>query len=290
MKIAERIAGIEARRGGRLLVLAASNLELELLAPLYDTLRRDGRLERLDVLLYCRGGIVTAARRIALLLDGFTDRLSFIVPDRCESSGTIMALAGREIVAGPAAIFSPVDPLLQGPTAPSEEGPTAISAEDVRLFGRMARDWFGLDEGEAGPRALSTLCESIFPTTLTAFYRSALEVKGVCEELLSLHMPAEAAQARARIIDQLLVGHHSHGFALSGDDLARIGLPVRRDAEVEDLAWEIAGVLRGSIGAGARAAAEDPWHDALIASREGGMWRRRTREGGAAAWAAAPIE
>ena len=290
MKIRRAMAEIEKRRNSRLLVFAASNLELELLPWLYDTLRGIGRTERLDVLFYCRGGVVTAARRIALMLNDSTDYLSFLVPDRCESSGTITALAAREIVAGPVAVFSPVDPLLQAPSEQSGDAPPAISAEDVRLFGKMARDWFGLGESEAGLKAAAALCESIFPTTLTSFYRSMLEARAICEELLSLHMAEEAAEARSRIVEQLLFGYHSHSFALSGGDLSRLGLPIRRDPEVEDLAWEMAAVVRGMTGSGNRKTRKEDWFDAILATRDQVRCRRRSPEGLAPAWEEGAVE
>lgn len=287
MKIARQIAEIERKRGSRVLVLAASNLDVSFLPPLYDCLREIGRGARLDLLIYCRGGEVGAARRIPLLLHRFADRLAFIVPDHCASAGTVAALAAHEIVAGEAAIFSPVDPLLQGPGG---DGPAAISAQDVRLFGTMSRDWFGLDEAEARTRAMAMLCESIFPTTLTAFYRSALEVEAVCLELLSLHMPDDAAAAKARIVEALLYGHHSHGFPLAREDLAALGLPIAGDPAAEDLAWEVARELRRSIGGGARGSVEDDWIDGLLATREG-VWRRRcSPEALGPAWEAGEIE
>jgi hypothetical protein len=287
MKIGQLIGEIERHRGSRVLVLAASNLDLDFLPPLYDTLREIGRTARFDLLCYCRGGMVTAARRIALLLDEHTDRLSFIVPDRCASSGTIAALAAREIVAGEAAIFSPVDPLLQGP---GDGGPAAISAQDVRLFGAMSRDWFGLDEKEARERTMTLLCESIFPTALTGFYRSTLEVESVCLELLSLHMPDDSGEAKARIVDGLLHGHHSHGFALGRADLARLGLPIAGDPAAEDLAWEVARELRRGVGGGARGSVEEDWIDGLLATRERAWRRRCSPEALGPAWEAGEIE
>ena len=286
MKIRQSITGIEARRDSRVLVLACSNLELDLLPALYDTLRELGRAPRLDVVLSCRGGLVNAARRIALLLRDFTDHLAFIVPHHCESAGTLAVLAGHEIVAGPVALFSPIDPSLQ--TAPSADGPPAICAEDVRLFGEMSRDWFGLPEDPA--RSLSVLCENIFPTTLTAFYRATLEVQAIGAELLALHMPQAPGETRSRIVDALLFGHHSHGYALTREELAQLGLPVRRDPPVEDLAWQVAGELRGEIGGGARRAEDHDWFDAIVATREGAQRRRRSPTGPAPAWEAEEIE
>jgi hypothetical protein len=290
MRIRDRIADIERRRGSRLLIFAASNLETELLPALYDTLREIGGAERLDVLLHCHGGEVTAARAIALLLHQFTDHLAFIVPERCTSSATILALSGHEIVAGPAALFSPVDPLLQGPSSGADDPLGSISAQDVRLFGAMSRDWFGLPEGEAGPRALAVLCDNVFPTTLTSFYRSTLEVEAVCLELLSLHMHDGSEAEKKTIVESLLYGHHSHGFALMRDDLAGLGLPVRGDPDSEDSAWEVARALRQSVGGGSRRAAEDDWTDVLIATRSGSRRRRRSREGVGPSWENGDIE
>jgi hypothetical protein len=282
MKIRAELEEIERRRQSRVLVFAASHLDSELLPPLYDSLLEIGRTERLDILFHCRGGAVSAVRAIALLLHQFTDRLSFIVPDRCLSSGTIAALAAHEVVAGPAALFSPVDPLLQAPVGPEDDGPSAISSQDVRLFGEMSRAWFGLGEEEARLKALSVLSESVFPTTLTSFYRSTLEVEAVCLELLSLHI--EDAEAKRRIVDALLYGHHSHGFALMRADLAALGLPLVGDPAVEDSAWEVARVLRDTVGGGARATPQDDWVDAVLATRSGSRRRRRSPEEMRPAW------
>src|SRR5688500_13269430 len=219
MNIRRYIEELEARRGSTVLVFAASHLELDLLPELYDTLRGLGRPARLDVVFYCKGGVVNAARRIALLLHEFTGHLAFIVPHRCESAGTITALAAREIIAGPVAVFSPIDPLLQASPSGPGEGPLAISSEDVRLFSQMAKDWFCLEEGEAKRQAMSVLFEDIFPTTLTSFYRSILAARAICAELLSLHMAHAPEAQRARIAEQLLFGHHSPTYALTRDDM-----------------------------------------------------------------------
>lgn len=278
MIVRRQIEEIERQRGSQVLVFAASHLDIELLPALFDLLRQAGSTERLDILIYCRGGVVTAARRIALLLNEFTDHLAFIVPDHCESSGTIMALAGEEIIAGPAAIFSPIDPLLQGSPSSPDSGGDAISSEDVRLFRKMSEDWFGLEENEARAHALSILCENVFPTTLTSFYRARLEVETICSELLSLHMGSASAEAKTKIISCLLSGYHSHGFPLSRQDLRELGLPLHDDPIVEDCAWEIARELRKTIGGGVRKTAGDDWFDALLANGQRAMRRRKGAE------------
>lgn len=272
--LTKAIRDIEAKRGSRAVLLAASHLDLDLLPALHDMLNTLDNASRMDVLLYCKGGEITAARRIGLLLGMATEHLGAIVPDRCQSAGTIVALAAREIIAGPAAIFSPVDPALQAPLNSDEGSPSAISTEDVRRFSEMAQSWFGHDKNEADAGAFTAMTAAIFPPTLTAFYRATLEVRAICHELLRLHRPASDEAITESIVSRLMFGYHSHGFPLSRDDLMAMGLPIVVDSDIESASWVIAGLLRQSIGGGARASLDDDWFDACIATRDDCRVRR----------------
>jgi len=272
------IEQLEADRQSQVLVLAASQLEIELLPPLYEALSRIGSCQDLDVVFYSRGGVVNAARRIALLLREFAGRVRFLVPHYCESAGTVTALSADEIIAGPLAIFSPIDPLLSSAGAAAGGGPLSLSAQDLRLFGEMSSEWFGLAPHEAKARALSVLCDNIFPSTLTSFYRATLEMQSICTELLSRHMTDADDGRRQAIAAKLIFGYHSHTYALTRDDLHALGLPIRTDAAVEAQTWPIARTLRSIIGPGARASVEDDWFDAFIATRHGAVVRRRSEE------------
>jgi len=278
--IQARIEQLEADRQSQVLVLAASQLEIEMLPPLYEALSRIGSCQNLDVVFYSRGGVVNAARRIALLLREFAGRVRFLVPHYCESAGTVTALSADEIIAGPLAIFSPIDPLLSSAGTAAGSGPLSLSAQDLRLFGEMSSEWFGLEPREAKARALSVLCDNIFPSTLTSFYRATLEMQSICTELLSRHMTDAAADdaRRQAIAAKLIFGYHSHTYALTRDDLKALGLPIRTDAAVEAQIWPIACTLRSIIGPGARTSVEDDWFDALIATRHGAVARRRSEE------------
>ena len=272
-----QIRQLEELRGSRVLVLAASTLEIELLPALYEHLRAVGHTQRLDVVLQSRGGVVNGARRIALLLRRFTEHLSFIVPHYCESSATLLALSADEIIAGELAIFSPIDPHLHGAAGGGDGG--ALSCMDIKKFGDMGAEWFGADAGEARAEALSLLCNSIFPPTLTAFYRSTQEVRQIGEELLRFQLPDRSDAQRTAIVEQLMYGYHSHNYAITGAELAEMGLNARRDDAVEALAWEISTALHGIVGRGICETPEQPWNDALLAS-SGGMRVRSKRSGG----------
>src|ERR1700678_2006936 len=157
------IETIEKMGKSTVLVLATPGLEMDLLPALYDALEECGSSARLDVVIYCRGGVVNAARRIALLFHSFSPHIRFIVPHYCESSATAAVLAAHEIIAGPIASFSPIDPMLQGEPSKCGDPAGAVSAQDVRLFVRMNQDWFGATESEALHQAASVMCANFFP-------------------------------------------------------------------------------------------------------------------------------
>ena len=276
--IPAQLRALEQQRDSRAIVLAASHLDMELLPAVYELCRQTGPVARLDVVLHGRGGIVNAARRIALVLRQHARHLSFIVPFHCESAATLLALGADEIIAGDLALFSPIDPQLDG----AEGG--ALSSLDIMRFGDMAQQWFGVDAGEARQQSLSLLCGSIFPPSLTAFYRSTLELAQIGEELLAWQLPDAAPEARRAIVGQLVTGYHSHNYALTREELAGLGLNMARDAHAERLGWSISTQLQSSIGGALRSAPDQPWTDALLASRAGVQLRRQRPGGFAALW------
>lgn len=281
----EHIAAIEALRDSRVLVMAASTLEIELLPALYEQCRAIGHTRRLDVVLQSRGGVVNGARRLALLLRQFTHHLGFIVPHYCESSATLMVLAADEIIAGDLAIFSPIDPQLHGGTG-ADGGDSMVSCLDIRRFGDMGRDWFGAESAQAQEQALSLLCGSIFPPALTAFYRSAQEVEQIAGELLRHQLPGHDDARRKAAVQQLMYGYHSHNYAITGGELERMGLNVRRNEAVEEHAWRISQALHGVVGRGACETPDEPWNDALLATRDGVRVRSKRSGGFVSPWRA----
>lgn len=268
---------LERERKSKVLVLAASVLDSEFLPQLYDVLKEIGKTERLDVVLYGRGGEINAARRIALLLHEFTENLCFIVPYHCQSSCTVLMLSGHEVIASDLATFSPIDPRLNAIDTGEEGGIQELDSENIRLFNEMCKNWFDLDVQQEDVRMqlLASVASSIFPTTLTSLYRSTLELQGIADELLSFQLPNETAEHRSKIVNKLLFGYHSHSYAITRADLIQIGLKVKRNETVEDMAWQVAKELNAVIGGGVRQTPQDPRNDVLLATSNHAYVRQR---------------
>lgn len=289
-QLLDAIEQIEQQRDSKVIVLCASHLDMEILPALYQQLMQMEKVERLDVVIHSKGGEVNAARRIALLLREFTEHLSFIVPYICESSATILALAADEIVAGQMAIFSPIDPHLHGGEGDISQSYSALSFMDIQKFGQMSEEWFGLDKEEVQRESLSLLCQSIFPPTLTTFYRTTLEVKQIGEELLAFQLPHLTAEQRASIVQHLMFDYHSHGYAITRDEMERIGLNIRQNRELESLAWQISTVLQQNIGGGLREGRDSSWNDALIGTTASFAIRENLGDGSLPRWIDQNIE
>lgn len=258
------ISQIEQRRNSRVLVLAATHLDLDLLPQLFSELQRVGPVRQLDVVLQSRGGEINAVRRIAMLLRSYCEELHVLVPYFCQSAATLLALAADQVVAGELAMFSPVDPHLHG--SGMGEAETAVSSLDICKFKDMAADWFGVNSEQSQTALLTTLCEQLFPPTLTAFYRASTEVQAIGEQLLQWQLPEYSSEKRAAMIRHLLTGYHSHHFALSGTEMQNLGFKVKREADVEPLLWEISTCLQKAVGDSIGQNGEDTRLDAVLLS------------------------
>ncbi|MGN6519950.1 MAG: SDH family Clp fold serine proteinase [Dokdonella sp.] len=274
------ISRLEKLRNSRVLVLVAITIDRDILPALYEACRAMGVQDRLDVVLVTRGGVVNDARRIGLLLRSMATHLSFIVPHHCESSGTLLALAGDEIVAGDLAIFSPIDPHLSGETGAAAT--SSLSWLDVTTFPEMAHEWFGVEPRAAGIALLRLLCGSVSAHALTMFYRISLEMQATAMELLAHPMRHVPLEARRRIVAELMGGRRSHDYAFTGSELAQLGVAVVRDPLAADAAWVFAKRANERMGGANRVDGE--WCDVLVATRGEVRTRLRSAGGAGARW------
>jgi hypothetical protein len=206
----------------------------------YEYLRGLGRVARLDLVLATNGGNPTAARRLAVLLHEFTDRLTVLVPHRARSAGTLLCLGAHDLVLGPLAELSPLDPQLSASDGSRGGGePTVLSAEDVRAFGALAHDWFAVPEADR-LQVFALIAQRVFPGTLGSFYRADRLVRQLGTELLAYQLPDADPADRAAIVDRLVDGYHAHDYAITRGQARELGLRVTDpDPREEELLWAV---------------------------------------------------
>lgn len=212
------IARLERRRGSRVISLVHRQETLSFLGlPIYryidvedsERVLREIRatpVDRpIDLVLHTPGGLVLAAEQIALALRSHGAPVTVMVPHYAMSGGTLLALAGQQIVMDPNAVLGPVDPQLgNGLPAASllrlkEQKPAEAIADQTLIY---------IDLAEKAMR----------------------QVRGFVAELLRARMEPGQADELATVLTD---GRWTHDYPLTAAELNRLGLPVTHDLPAE---------------------------------------------------------
>ncbi len=228
----QELAELEVLRGSSAIVYCVSdqtprNLNLHDLTVFSRYLKRLVPAEKLDLVLHTEGGLVSAARGLALQLRDSTPRLDILVPHKARSAGTLLCLAANELILGPLAEFSPIDPLIRSGVESSKALPKRISSEDIRAFRLMAEAWFDLRSEESRMQVFNLLAQRFLPTTLGAFFRADQYVRKVGQELLEYQLPQATADERAGIVDHLITGYPNHQEPINRREILKLGLQAK---------------------------------------------------------------
>lgn len=153
---------------------------------MYDHVRRMGRVEKLDLFLYSRGGFVEVPWRIVTMLREYCKHLGVLIPYRANSAATLVALGCDEIVMGSKAELGPIDAALQVGQAPGTETKEQIRVEDVMSFIRFIREVAGLGDQAAIAENVRILADKISPWHLGAIYRTHTHIRALAQDA---HLP-----------------------------------------------------------------------------------------------------
>lgn len=195
--------------------------------------------ERIDLVLYTTGGDIMAAFRLVPLIREYCKAFTVIVPFRCQSAGTLVALGADSIIMLPEGQLSPVDPSTNGPYNPLLPGaqvvpggppPTMpVSVEEVIGYLNMARDEAGI-KGESGlVSVFEKLTSDVRPVALGQIYRARTQIRMLSKKLLELHMPGEEEKGVvSSIIEMLTEKLYSHDYLITRREAKDIGLRVEQ--------------------------------------------------------------
>jgi serine dehydrogenase proteinase len=185
--------------------------------PLFRVLKESLQIgQKIDLCLYTRGGDTNAVWPIASLLREFDPEFNVLLPFRCHSAGTLLALGSKQIVMTPLAELSPIDPSTGNqfnPPDPNEQrNKLAISVEDVQQYRNFILNQLERDRDEAGndkatnqtpdkallSSFLARLTELVHPLALGNVHRVHLQIKQLARNLLGLQ------ESEGRNLDQII--------------------------------------------------------------------------------------
>lgn len=224
-------------------------------AWIYGHLRKIGKVEKLDLFLYTRGGHTDCVWPLVNMLRGHCKKLGVLVPFRAHSAGTLLCLGANEVVMGPAAEISPVDPTTGNVFNPPDEfNPGArkgISVEDVAAYMALARDEkkVNLKQESSILEVFKKLTDQVHPLALGNVQRTHTQIRQLSSRLLALHS-THGSKKVGEIVDTLTEKLYSHLHAIGCEEAKKLlgDQVVQPTEEIENAMWllyeDYAGAMR----------------------------------------------
>jgi hypothetical protein len=248
------IAAIEQKRNSRLICYLTSDrqnanaiIAKDALTLFFNQLRSIGEVPRLDLLVYTTGGDTLAAFGLARLLREFAKWVGVLVPDRCLSAGTLVALGANQIYMTRGGTLSPIDPSITSQLNPRAEGPIQgmqqqilpVSVESVAGFRSLITEDWEIRKEELLAQLLKVLADRVHPLALGDVYRSRQQIERLAQELLKKHRKDE--KKVQEIVSTLTKGLGSHDYLISRTEARELfGKQIAADdPELETLVWNL---------------------------------------------------
>jgi hypothetical protein len=212
-----------------------------------DHLRFLNDQENLALCIITNGGAVTAPLRIGTLIRDYCQSLTILVPSRCASAGTILALAADMIIMTPNGFLTAIDCSITHPLNPQgpDKRPTSISVDQIKRVMHLlqSEDEKRVDKTSESP--YRTLFHYLHPVALGEIDRSTKTSEMIAERLMNLHPASFSGPQRISEIAQHLISNYpAHDFPILYNEAKTIGLPVEKsDKELSGLLWDLVKVF-----------------------------------------------
>lgn len=197
----------------------------------YDLLNVVGKVPHIDLFIYSPGGQINAGFGLVNLLREFCEKLRVLIPYKAQSTATLISLGANEIVMGPMAVLSPIDPSVTSAFNPQLNGQfLPLSVEDVAGYFDLAKQEAGLSGEESLRVIFEKLATAISPMALGNVYRAREQIGMLARRLLDLHMDEHQKGLKETIIGILTKERYSHDYLISRREAKEeIGLKVKDD-------------------------------------------------------------
>lgn len=176
---------------------------------------REKGVKRAYMLVNSPGGQMDSSYKIALAVREALDEVTSFVPHVAASGGTLLTIAGNEIVMGPMSHITPLD------TQVRFRG-TFLSAASSQRFYQRAVEWFEKKTPEEAPYPQRALTEKLDPYLMEEWIGILTAMKEYVTEVLGKTGYGNAAQIAARLVTQ----YPTHSYVLNGTKAKEAGLNV----------------------------------------------------------------
>jgi len=160
---------------------------LDYFAEHLDTI---GKVNKISLILYSRGGNTLAAWSLVNLIRQFCKEFEVVVPSKAQSAATLMCLGANKIIMTKQATLGPIDPSVNTPLNPHIPGAPEnmtlpVNVEAIKGFIEMVKKDFGVSNKNDMTLITKELMAYIHPLVLGEVYRARAQIKMLANKLLS---------------------------------------------------------------------------------------------------------
>lgn len=201
-----------------------------------EQLDKIGKVKKISLYLYTRGGDTMAAWSLVNLIRQFCTEFEVIIPSKARSSGTIISLGADNILMTKQATLGPIDPSLNSPLNPQNpsipQNPAAripVSVESIQGFFDLAKNELKLNDERNLKDVLLNLSEKVHPLVLGNVYRTRTQIQMVARKLLQKQLGPGQSEQIEKIISFLCSDSGSHDYAIYRNEAKdELGLSIEK--------------------------------------------------------------
>ncbi|MDE0450188.1 MAG: serine protease [Gammaproteobacteria bacterium] len=230
------ISELEKARNSKVLLYVTGDrpgwetqISSEAFDPFVDHLDTIGVVERISLVLYTRGGDTLAGWSLVNLIRQFCREFEVIIPHKCHSAGTLIALGANRIVMTKQATLGPIDPSVNTPLNPHVEGAppdsrVSVSVEGIQGFITLAREELGIKDEVGLSEVLVELSKQVHPLVLGQVIRARGQIQMLARRLIVNQVTDE--KKIEEVVSFLTSESGSHDYTISRREGRDLGLHI----------------------------------------------------------------
>lgn len=181
-----------------------------------EHLDKIGVVKKISLIIYTRGGNTLTGWSLVNLIKQFCDEYNVMIPSKCHSTGTLMALGAKSILMTKQATLSPIDPSVNGPLNPeiaknNQSIQIPISVESIMGYFDLIRS-LKIWRSSHKMALMRDLAQKVHPVVLGNVYRTRSQIRMLGKRLLAGQVSSK--DKIEKILDFLCSESGSHDYTI----------------------------------------------------------------------------
>jgi ClpP class serine protease len=197
----------------------ATGVASDMLPLFKKILKSFGKTPKITLVIYTNGGTIDTPWPLVNLIREYCDTFEVLVLEKALSAGTLIALGADQIIMGPSAHLSPVDPS----TADMSQPQKRIEIEDIIGYIDFIKDKVGISDQATLGEMMKSLSTQITPTMLGSINRTHSLIRRLAKNLISLHKDKIPERQSKDIVEHLTQKLFSHKHLISRREAKELG-------------------------------------------------------------------